>query len=139
MVVHPPSSLMPVWTALLLAIIGLAGGWQWFSGLAERGPASAAPGLLESARRPVPVAPTAFEGAPPPLAGPGLGSTQKQFAAVQQAIAEPDAFPLGLPAEGKAGMVRSPHAPDQGFVDVAGLPSGTKVRCPYTTRIFLVP
>jgi peptidoglycan hydrolase-like protein with peptidoglycan-binding domain len=45
----------------------------------------------------------------------------------------------GTPIQGKAGFVQSPHARNAGAVDVRGIHSGTKVRCPYTSKIFYVP
>ena len=48
-------------------------------------------------------------------------------------------LPFGQPVVGKKGFVYSPHAPDKGQVDVDGIPAGTKVKCPYTGKVFRVP
>ena len=48
-------------------------------------------------------------------------------------------LPFGTPVIGKKGFVYSPFAPDKGMVDVNDIPSGTKVECPYTKKIFRVP
>ena len=48
-------------------------------------------------------------------------------------------LPFGTPVIGKKGFVYSPYAPDKGMVDVNDIPSGTKVECPYTKKIFRVP
>lgn len=45
----------------------------------------------------------------------------------------------GIQVEGKPGYVRSPYAPDDGYIDVRGFPKNTEVKDPYTGRIFLVP
>ena len=47
-------------------------------------------------------------------------------------------LPRGIAAD-RAGMVHSPYAFGEGFVDVEGLKSGTKVKCPYSGLTFLVP
>ena len=47
-------------------------------------------------------------------------------------------LPRGTVAE-KPGMVHSPYAAGAGMVDVQGLKSGTKVRCPYSGLNFVVP
>jgi hypothetical protein len=47
--------------------------------------------------------------------------------------------PYGIPVSNKEGFVTSPFAPNQGMVDVRGIPSGTEVRDPFTGKIFLTP
>lgn len=48
-------------------------------------------------------------------------------------------LPSGVPVPEKPGFITSPYAPDSGFVDVRGIPSGSEVKCPYTGKLFLVP
>ena len=48
-------------------------------------------------------------------------------------------LPSAAKVSGKPGFVYSPFSPNQKLVDVVGVPSGTKVKCPYTMKIFLVP
>ena len=50
----------------------------------------------------------------------------------------PEQLPFGLPVPSKKGFVYSPFDKTQ-MVDVRGIPPGKKVRCPYTSKIFLVP
>jgi hypothetical protein len=52
--------------------------------------------------------------------------------------AAPEQLPFGLPVPSKKGFVYSPFDKTQ-MVDVRGIPPGKKVRCPYTSKIFLVP
>ena len=52
---------------------------------------------------------------------------------------KPGAVPVAKPVPGKPGFVFSPYAPDKGFVDVRGFPSGTQVKDPYSENSFLVP
>lgn len=47
-------------------------------------------------------------------------------------------LPVGTPVVGRPGIVYSPYY-TTGVVDVSGMPSGQKVRCPYTQKIFRVP
>ena len=59
-------------------------------------------------------------------------------AETKKAVTRED-LPLGQPVVGKKGYVYSPYAPDKGQVDVVDIPSGTKVKCPYTNKTFRVP
>lgn len=56
-----------------------------------------------------------------------------------QPAAPAEALPFGTPAFGRKGYVYSPYAPDQGLIDVTNVAAGTKVRCPYTSKVFRVP
>ena len=47
-------------------------------------------------------------------------------------------IPSATPVPGQAGKVYSPFS-NGGYVDVSGMPSGSKARCPYTKKIFRVP
>jgi hypothetical protein len=40
---------------------------------------------------------------------------------------------------GKPGFVYSPFDKTAGVVDVQGMAPGTKVKCPYTGKVFIVP
>lgn len=48
-------------------------------------------------------------------------------------------FPVAKPVPGKPGYVFSPYDPNGGYVDVTGYASGSKVKDPYSQKIFLVP
>ena len=48
-------------------------------------------------------------------------------------------FPYGKPVPGKPGYVYSPFDRNGGYVDVTGYSPGSKVKDPYTGKIFLVP
>ncbi len=48
-------------------------------------------------------------------------------------------LPYAKPVPGKAGYVFSPYDPKGGYVDVTGYSPGSKVKDPYTGKIFLVP
>ena len=47
-------------------------------------------------------------------------------------------FPTAKPVEGKPGYVYSPYDPEK-YVDVSGYAPGSKVKDPYSGKIFLVP
>jgi len=48
-------------------------------------------------------------------------------------------FPTARPVPNKPGYVFSPFDPSGGYVDVTGYSSGSKVKDPYSGKIFLVP
>jgi len=48
-------------------------------------------------------------------------------------------LPYGSPVPGKPGLVTSPFASDNGYVDVTGFPPRTAVEDPYTGKVFLTP
>lgn len=48
-------------------------------------------------------------------------------------------YPYGKPVPGKKGFVNSPYDDKAGMIDVRDYAPGTKVRDPYTNKIFLVP
>ncbi len=60
-------------------------------------------------------------------------------ASSSQASAPSTAFPTGKLVPGKPGYVFSPFDKEGRYVDVSGFPSGTKVKDPWTDKIFLVP
>ena len=51
----------------------------------------------------------------------------------------PASYPTAKVVPGKPGYVFSPFDPSGGYVDVNGYPSGSKVKDPYSGKIFLVP
>lgn len=48
-------------------------------------------------------------------------------------------LPFGIVIPGKNGYVYSPFTDSKKEVDVTGIPTGTKVKCPYTGKVFRVP
>ena len=59
--------------------------------------------------------------------------------APQPAPIKRDDLPYGTPILGKPGYVYSPYDEKKQQVDVSGIPTGTKVKCPYTGKVFRVP
>ncbi len=53
--------------------------------------------------------------------------------------AKRDDLPYGIIIVGKKGYVYSPYTDNKQQVDVTGIPTGTKVKCPYTSKVFRVP
>jgi len=47
--------------------------------------------------------------------------------------------PKGIPVPNRPGFITSPLAPDQGLIDVRGIPSGTEIRDPYSNQTITVP
>ncbi|MGH8102753.1 MAG: hypothetical protein ACREIW_15765 [Chthoniobacterales bacterium] len=48
-------------------------------------------------------------------------------------------FPIAQRVPGKSGLVMSPFDPEARYVDVSGYASGSKVKDPWTEKIFIVP
>lgn len=48
-------------------------------------------------------------------------------------------LPSAIAVPGKPGFFISPFAPGMGMVDARGFPSGTKVKCPYSGKTFVIP
>ncbi len=57
----------------------------------------------------------------------------------EPAVSADSDVPFATPVPNNAGFITSPHAPDAGYIDVRGLPSGKEVKCPYTGKMFRVP
>ena len=78
---------------------------------------------------------------------PQQNETHPLTSAVSHAAATPQSsstssaaqFPVAKAVPGKPGYVFSPYDPNGGYVDVSGYPSGSKVKDPYSQKIFLVP
>ncbi len=54
-------------------------------------------------------------------------------------VAEKTSLPYAKPVPGKAGYVYSPYDKNGGYVDVTGFAPGSKVKDPYSGKVFLVP
>jgi len=85
----------------------------------------------------------------PPAPGPNV-SPRPRSATVENPKPSPSApprsaanapaqFPTAKSVPGKPGYVFSPYDPNGGYVDVNGFTSGSKVKDPYSGKIFLVP
>jgi len=85
-------------------------------------PETAETGATEAPPRTIEPAPAPSEPAPEPKPKP--------------AVAED--IPYATPVPGQDGKVYSPFH-NGGYVDVSGMPSGSKARCPYTKKVFRVP
>jgi hypothetical protein len=48
-------------------------------------------------------------------------------------------LPYGVAVPNRPGLVTSPYAPNEGYVDVRAFPSSTEVMDPFTGKIFLTP
>ncbi len=77
---------------------------------------------------------------PPPDAPPTPSTADKPKDSVPPPAAPAASeLPYGVPVPGKKGFVYSPYDKSAGFVDVRDIGPSTKVRCPYTGKIFRVP
>jgi hypothetical protein len=101
------------------------------------------PSLVDPA---APQAPNPIPPPPPTAGGPQLPPSGAQptppVTAPTTPAPQPPAtsnLPYGIKVPSKPGFVLSPHDKSARIVDVQGIASGTKVKCPYTGKTFLVP
>ena len=80
---------------------------------------------------------TTTEPAPPSVEHTTTVTTEVAPPPVRPAASS--SLPFGTPVPGKPGFVYSPYDKTAGMIDVKDIASGTKVRDPYTGKIFLVP
>jgi len=91
---------------------------------------------------PTPAKVTPLDPAAPPGTPPEpTGSAPPDPAATETSPADgvKKELPFATPVMGQKGYVHSPYAKDEGMVDVSGIPAGTKVKCPFSGKIFRVP
>ena len=90
------------------------------------------------------------EARPTPAATPRVAATEstsnaprttapKVSPTPRMASAEKSELPYARPVPGKPGYVFSPFDKNGGYVDVTGFAPGSKVKDPYSGKIFLVP
>ncbi len=48
-------------------------------------------------------------------------------------------LPVGIPVPEKPGYLMSPYAPDKGYIRATNVPSGAKIQCNYTHKLFRAP
>ena len=72
-----------------------------------------------------------------PATAPLDKTTRTQGTASTQSKRED--LPYGIAIPGKKGFVYSPFSENKQQVDVTDIPTGTKVKCPYTNKVFRVP
>jgi type II/III secretion system protein len=80
------------------------------------------------------------QGKPRPAAPlPGAAASQVGNQPPNRAPEQKPGLPFALAVPNKPGFVRSPYAPEAGYVDVRGFPPGTDIQCPYTSQLFRLP
>jgi hypothetical protein len=112
----------------------------------ENQPVETAPPPPQPTPSPAPrtITSTTTTASPPPQQSethPSTSPTSHSTAAPPRSSSTSSAaqFPVAKPVPGKPGYVFSPYDPNGGYVDVSGYPSGSKVKDPYSQKIFLVP
>lgn len=113
--------------------VALRGGISELPPVNRRQPAESArertPEPLKRSPEPAPIAPEPKLTQRPPKKSPD----------VKVAPSSDESLPSAEKVAGKSGFVYSPFSADKRIVDVTDVPSGTKVKCPYTMKIFRVP
>ncbi len=66
-------------------------------------------------------------------------SAPQSTPATNSSVAQKTNLPYAKPVPGKAGYVFSPYDKNGGYVDVTGFAPGSKVKDPYSGKVFLVP
>jgi hypothetical protein len=79
-----------------------------------------------------------------PAATPIVTPTPTPMEIRPATIAPPDRrrsrdLPYGVAVPNRPGLVTSPYAPNEGFVDVRAFPKSTEVMDPFTGKVFLTP
>jgi outer membrane biosynthesis protein TonB len=99
--------------------------------------------LEPSNANPDPAAPAAPEAPTPAVNTPEAPKTPEPPQPEPPKTPEPPKaaaeLPFGKPVPGKKGFVTSPYDGSAGIIDVRDIPPGTKVRDPYTGKVFRVP
>lgn len=73
---------------------------------------------------------------PPP---PSSASASAGEPSTKPAPVKREDLPYGISIPGRKGYVYSPFTDNKQQVDVSDIPTGTKVKCPYTGKVFRVP
>lgn len=76
---------------------------------------------------------------PGPTAPPRVTPRSSPSPAPRSVTAPPTQYPTAKAVPAKPGYVFSPYDPNGGYVDVTGFAPGSKVKDPYSGKIFLVP
>jgi hypothetical protein len=90
----------------------------------------------ERTEEPAPAESTSSE--PSRTSEPSTTARTDEGSAPKPKPSEDSNLQFGIPVPGKEGLVYSPYY-SGGYVDVKGMPPGSKARCPYTKKIFRVP
>ncbi len=102
----------------------------------EQGPMPSDGPIPGEIQPPQPQQPTITDAPPPPITNseppPAPAPTPKPPGPNSN-------LPYGIKVPNKPGFVYSPYDKTAGIVDVTGFATGTKVKCPYTSKVFLVP
>jgi len=76
----------------------------------------------------------------PSMLEPRLDDATSASSVVETSAASVDSkLPYGIRVAGQKDFVRSPFAAAHQLVDVAGMPVGSEVKCPYSGKLFRVP